>query len=92
MTDYRLKNGIPRFTKAVVILYVYAILMKQKYFCYFRAMRNVQIDSPPVSFTENGIIEQVELNILNVRPYRYERRFRRVVNKWEEVTFYRHFY
>ena len=53
---------------------------------YFRAMRGVTIDNPPVSFTDNGIIEQVELNILNVRPYKYEKRFRRVVNKWEEVS------
>ena len=49
-------------------------------------MRDVTIDNPPVSFTDNGIIEQVELNILNVRPYKYEKRFRRVVNKWEEVS------
>ena len=57
----------------------------------FSEMKKVRLDSPLVSFTENGVIEQVELNILNIRPVGYDRRFRRVVNKWEEVYMLRGF-
>ena len=48
-------------------------------------MKKIQMDEPAVSFTENGVIEHVELKIYNVRPYKYEKRLRRMTNKWEEV-------
>ena len=51
----------------------------------FRVMKKIQMDEPAVSFTENGVIEHVELKIYNVRPYKYEKRLRRMTNKWEEV-------
>ena len=48
-------------------------------------MKKIQMDEPAVSFTENGVIEHVELKIYNVRPYEYVKRLRRMTNKWEEV-------
>ena len=54
-----------------------------------RFMREVNIKKrgePPLSFTENGLIEQTELYIYNVKPAPNSKRRRgRVSKAWEEV-------
>ncbi|XP_045213754.2 glutamate receptor ionotropic, NMDA 2B-like [Mercenaria mercenaria] len=40
----------------------------KKGFWLYRAMRDVVIKDPPVSFSSNGVIEYVKFNIYNVRP------------------------
>ena len=41
----------------------------------FRAMREVVIKDPPISFSSNGVIEHVQFQIYNVRPKLVTERF-----------------
>ncbi|XP_052790381.1 glutamate receptor ionotropic, NMDA 2B-like [Mya arenaria] len=51
----------------------------------YRAIKNVTMDDPPVSFSDNGVIENVELKIYNVRPHSNPRYARRGRNMWTSV-------
>jgi len=50
-------------------------------------MQTVTMDDPPVSFSENGVIENVELKLYNVRPSDNPRMARRNTNELRPVSY-----
>lgn len=52
----------------------------------FRAMKEVAIKDPPVSFSSNGVVEKVELKIYNVRLATDPRFIERRSNLWRLVS------
>lgn len=56
----------------------------------FRAMKEVSIEDPPVSFSSNGVVEKVELKIYNVRPATDPRFISRRSNLWRLVSRHTH--
>ena len=50
-------------------------------------MKNVKLTDPDVTFSENGVIENIELKIYNVRPYiQVTSRGIRKRGQWTQVT------